>query len=178
MAAKGASSGGTHARRTDTSDPHRSRSRALMILFQADVRGETPTQALDRADGDPEAAAILDDLDPAWGADASAEAPTSRPAAPLDDFTRTLVRGVHGHLDDLDATIGRFARRWSVSRMPVIDRNVLRLATFELMHEDTPPAIVISEALELAKSLSTDKSGRYVNGVLESIRRHREEDPA
>jgi transcription antitermination protein NusB len=90
---------------------------------------------------------------------------------PVDGFTRTLVLGVHDHAADIDELISRYARRWSISRMPVVDRTVLRLATYELLHEPTGAAVVINEAVELAKSLSTDDSGRYVNGVLESIRK-------
>jgi transcription antitermination protein NusB len=90
---------------------------------------------------------------------------------PVDGFTRALVLGVHDHAGEIDELISRYARRWSISRMPVVDRTVLRLATYELLHEPTGAAVVINEAVELAKSLSTDDSGRYVNGVLESIRK-------
>ena len=93
------------------------------------------------------------------------------PPIPVDGFTRTLVAGVEAHRDALDALIQRFARHWAISRMPVVDRTVLRLAAYELVHEDTAPAVVINEAVELVKELSTQDSGRFVNGVLESIRR-------
>ncbi len=106
------------------------------------------------------------------------DAPSSVEVPPLDDFTRTLVRGVVRERASVEALIGRFARRWAISRMPVVDRNVLRLATYELLHESTPPAVVIDQAIRLVKRLSTDDSGRYVNGVLESIRRAIEEDGA
>jgi N utilization substance protein B len=95
----------------------------------------------------------------------------ARNVAPIDGFTRRLVEGVSANRAEIDQTIERFARRWAIHRMPVVDRTVLRLATFELLHEDTSPAVVINEAVDLAKSLSTDDSGRYVNGVLESVRR-------
>jgi transcription antitermination protein NusB len=94
-----------------------------------------------------------------------------RPAG-IDGFTRALVLGVADHQPRIDALIGRFARRWQIHRMPVVDRNVLRLGTYELLHEETSPAVVINEAVNLAKALSTDDSGRYVNGVLEAIRKH------
>jgi transcription antitermination protein NusB len=89
----------------------------------------------------------------------------------VDGFTRALVEGVAGSAAQIDELITRFARRWTINRMPVVDRTVLRLATYELLHEPTAPAVVINEAVELAKSLSTDDSGRYVNGVLDSIRK-------
>jgi transcription antitermination protein NusB len=174
------------AQRHDTRDPRRARSRALKILFQADVRGESPEAALKRLVDDPQGRAMLDDLDDlsdaevvARQAEADAEAGTTdRPAvaAPaLDGFTRQLVLGVSDHRDEVDELIGRFARKWSVGRMPVVDRNVLRLATYEMLHEHTSPAVVINEALELAKALSTEASSRYVNGVLESVRKAIEE---
>ncbi|MGD9754209.1 MAG: transcription antitermination factor NusB [Acidimicrobiia bacterium] len=91
------------------------------------------------------------------------------PLAP-DPFTVAVVRGVAGGRPELDELIVRFARDWRLERMPVLDRTVLRMATFELLHRpDVPTAAVISEAVELAKRFSTDNSGRFVNGVLSSI---------
>ena len=170
-------------RRTDTADPRRARERALKILFQADVRGVPADRTLARLTDDPAARAMLDEADdltseevllapPTGGAAATSSAGRRDQGVPgIDDFTRSLVLGVVEHRDEVDALISRFARRWQISRMPVVDRTVLRLATFELLHESTPPAVVIDEAVGLAKSLSTDDSGRYVNGVLESIRK-------
>jgi len=185
-------------RRTDTRDPRWSRERALKILFQADVRAVEPGQVVAQLDEDVAARAMLDEVedladdqvllppmadepgvevervDAAGERAASVEArrrPTE-PGAPLDGFTRSLVTGVHDHRVEIDTLIARYARRWQISRMPVVDRTVLRLATYELLHESTRPAIVIDQAVTLAKGLSTEDSGRYVNGVLESIRRH------
>lgn len=151
--------------RSDTRNPHRARERALKILFDADLRGDEPVEALERIAGDRQALALLDDLDLEDDQAAGQKVP------PLDDFTRSLVIGVGTHRPDLDAVIEKHAHRWTVRRMAVVDRNILRLATYELTHEDTKPAIVIDEALELAKSLSTADSHRFVNGVLEAIRR-------
>jgi transcription antitermination protein NusB len=174
-------------RRTDTDDPRRSRERALKILFQADLRGLAPDEALAKVAHDTASRAMLDDLDPIDAdevveraraqaavdveAGTTLDGPDRAALAPVDGFTRSLVLGVHDHRDEIDALIVRFARRWAINRMPVVDRTVLRLATYELLHEVTSPAVVINEAVELAKSLSTEDSGRYVNGVLESIRR-------
>lgn len=156
--------------RPGTRHPRRARTRALKVLYQADLRAQDPRRTLDQVDGDLEALALLDDLDPE--SQDESEAPVVRSEAePLDEYTRTLVRGVADNLASLDETIEEFAHRWSVPRMPAVDRNILRLATYELLHEDTPAAIVIDEALELAKDLSTEKSSPYINGVLESIRR-------
>lgn len=87
-----------------------------------------------------------------------------------DPFAEELVRGVDERAAEIDALITRFARGWTIDRMPVIDRAVLRLATFELLAEtQVPVGVVISEAVELAKRYSTDDSGRFVNGVLSAV---------
>lgn len=150
------------SRRSDTRDPRRSRELALKVLFEADIRREDPLEALARVTGDAGELALLD---------RDADSDDAGAGSPLDGFARTLVEGVGTHRPAIDERISAHARRWSIPRMPVVDRNVLRLATYELMHEDTSPAIVISEAVELAKSLSTDDSGRYVNAVLDAIRK-------
>lgn len=101
--------------------------------------------------------------------DAIAEVLASLPVDP-DEFAAQLVVGVGENQDDLDAVIASHARNWDVDRMPALDRAILRLATYELMHRpDVPTAVVISEAVELAKSYSTDDSSRYVNGVLSAV---------
>jgi transcription antitermination protein NusB len=146
-------------RRRDTANPRRARRRALRLLFQADVRDVEVDTLLAAADADPSVRAVLDD-------DVDADSPE-----PLDAFTRSLALGVAAHLDEIDALIAGHARRWRVERMPAVDRVVLRLATYELLHEPTSPAVVIDEAVESAKVLSTADSARYVNGVLEAIRR-------
>jgi len=88
----------------------------------------------------------------------------------VDDLTTEIVTGVATHLDVIDGHIVECANGWTLSRMPVIDRNVLRMAVFELSYSpDVPAAVVINEAVELAKTFSTDDSGRFVNGVLSAI---------
>lgn len=182
------------ARRTDTRDPRRARARALKLLYQADVRGQDPLALLEQVVGDRHAGALLDDLDPDDVAEVEDGLPADHPdadpagprvaaarrreAAPIDNFTRSLVRGVADQRDALDELIERFARRWTVDRMPAVDRNALRLGAYELQHETTSPAVVINEVVELAKALSTDDSGRYVNGVLEAIRKDLAAGPA
>jgi N utilization substance protein B len=87
-----------------------------------------------------------------------------------DELTALLVRGVVDHRDALDAAIAERATGWSLARMPVLDLNVLRLGAFELAERpDVPVAVVIDEAVELAKRFSTDNSGRFVNGVLSAL---------
>src|SRR3954466_7368271 len=87
-----------------------------------------------------------------------------------DPFVVDLVRGVEKHQERIDEVIARFSIDWTLERMPVIDRTLLRVAVYELLERsDVPTGAIISEAVELAKRFSTDESGRFVNGVLGSI---------
>ena len=87
-------------------------------------------------------------------------------------FTRELVEGVVEHRAELDELIRRYADRWVLERMPIVDRNLLRIGIFELLHRpDVPAAAAINEAVELAKLLSTEDSGRFVNGLLGRVAR-------
>jgi N utilization substance protein B len=123
------------------------RRRALDILFEADLLDRPVTEVLDRHRRDREAGAP-------------------------DAYAVELVEGVAGHLDDLDARIAAAAEHWTIERMPLVDRNLLRLAAFELTDRpEVPTAVVLDEAIELAKLLSTADSGRFVNGVLASVAR-------
>jgi transcription antitermination protein NusB len=116
------------------------RERALSLLYEAEAKGISP-------------AAVLDEL----------------PVAP-DPFAAQLVAGVGGCQDRLDDLITRYAVDWAIDRMPVVDRTLLRLAVYELLERpDIPTGAVISEAVELAKTYSTEESGRFVNGVLGSV---------
>ena len=129
----------------------KARKRALDILFQADVRGD-------------ETATIL-----AAEAKRAANEP-SRQASWL--YAREIVDGVIDNQDAIDEQITTFAKDWSLSRMPAVDRAVLRIATWELLYNDqVPAAVAIDEAVELAKEFSTDESGAFVHGVLARIAR-------
>jgi N utilization substance protein B len=89
-----------------------------------------------------------------------------------DPFTVALVEGVGAHEERIDALMAAAAKGWEIERMPVLDRSILRLATYELIAEaDVPVAVVIDEAVELAKQYSTEFSGGFVNGVLSTIAR-------
>jgi N utilization substance protein B len=90
---------------------------------------------------------------------------------PRDDWMLIdgLVRGTRRHLDEIDALIRDVAEHWTLERMATVDRNVLRMAIFELRHTDTPVGVIINEAVELAKQYSTEESGRFVNGMLGKI---------
>jgi N utilization substance protein B len=81
-----------------------------------------------------------------------------------------LLRGVLAHLDELDREIDAVSEHWRVPRMPVVDRAILRLGLYELRYEpETPPAVVVAEAVRLAKLFSTERSGAFVNGVLAAL---------
>ena len=134
------------ARRTQVArgDDERSeaRERALSLLYEAEAKG------LPAAD-------VLGAL--------------PIPADPLADL---LVRGVDAGRERIDELIGRHAKGWTMARMAQVDRTVLRIATFELLERpEVPVAVVLDEAVELAKRFSTDDSGRFVNGVLAAISR-------
>ena len=125
------------------------RERALSLLYEAQAKGLSP-------------AAVLADL-----------------PAPPDAFAADLVAGVGEAEAEIDDVIGRHAVDWTVDRMPVIDRTVLRIAVFELLHRpEIPTGAIISEAVELAKAYSTEESGKFVNGVLGSVATAVRERPA
>ena len=87
-----------------------------------------------------------------------------------DQVTALIVRGVADLATEIDQLIIKHADGWTIERMPSLDRNILRMATFELLKRvDIPKAVILDEAVELAKTFSTDDSGRYVNGVLSAI---------
>lgn len=87
--------------------------------------------------------------------------------APLSEFTVTLVEGVVEHWTDLNEAITTYAHGWTLDRMPAVDRAILRLGAYELLYaDDVPEPVAISEAVALAKELSTDESPKFVNGVL------------
>lgn len=89
---------------------------------------------------------------------------------PRDRFMEELVRGAMARREEIDEEIGRSSEHWRLDRMPSVDRNILRLATFELLDAKLPNAVVIDEALELARRFSGNESVGFVNGVLDSIK--------
>jgi N utilization substance protein B len=89
---------------------------------------------------------------------------------PVHPYTVQLVEGVVANAERIDGLIAEHAKGWTLERMPAIDRNLLRIATFEITDvDDVPPAVAIAEAVELAKELSTDDSAGFINGVLSAI---------
>lgn len=123
------------------------RQRALELLYQADLLEQPIATVLARELNDPQ-----------------------RPRP--DGYTIELVSGVDRRREEVDGRIEAAAERWTLDRMPLVDRNLLRLATYELLASgDVPTAVVLDEAIELAKRLSTEDSSRFVNGVLGRIAR-------
>lgn len=86
-------------------------------------------------------------------------------------FAEDLLAGVRRNRRDLDERLQTVTENWALDRMAAVDRNVLRLGAYELLHTDTPPSVVIDEAVELAKSFGTENSGAFVNGILDSLLR-------
>lgn len=86
-------------------------------------------------------------------------------------FFMELVQGVMGAMDRIDPLLETYSRNWKVSRMPVVDRNIMRMAAFELLERpDIPPSVTINEAVDIAKKFSTRESGAFVNGILDRLR--------
>jgi N utilization substance protein B len=86
-------------------------------------------------------------------------------------YLTKLVSGVTDHLEELDAFIVRYSEHWRLSRMTIVDRNLLRLAVYELLYQpDIPPKVVINEAVEMAKRFGSEASGGFVNGILDQVR--------
>ena len=136
---------------------------ALDVLYEAEIRDVLPREAFDlRKEG----GWVLPTADDEASPEEAALEPTEEALA----YARRLTEGVEDHHADIDELISRYADRWAIERMPVVDRNVVRIALFELLWgDDVPVAVAINEAVELAKSFSTDDSGRFVNGLLGRI---------
>ena len=127
----------------------KARKRALDILFASELRSEDPVVALERA------------IEAGEG--------------PTNDYTSTLVRGVVEHLERIDEVLTTYSKGWTLSRMPAVDRNVLRIGVFELLwgDDDVPDTVAVSEALHLVQDLSTDDSPAFVNGLLGAVMKDR-----
>src|SRR2546423_180739 len=94
---------------------------------------------------------------------------------PAREFATRLVTGTLSHLTELDERIRSRAEHWRISRMAVVDRNILRLAVYEFLHEPTPRTVAINEALEIARRFSTYEATQFINGILDAIKRDLDE---
>lgn len=129
---------------------HQARKRAVDLLFEAEARGLT---AADVAEG---RAALAEE--------------SESDVAQLNPYTVTVARGVSEHAAHIDDLISAHLQGWTLERLPAVDRAVLRVAVWELLHaDDVPEPVAVDEAVELAKQLSTDDSPGFVNGVLGQI---------
>jgi N utilization substance protein B len=143
--------------RVDPAARHRAREAALQMLYQSEVGRAGPQETIFTF----------------W--------PAKDPAGDMDDdlraFANTLVKETLARQAEIDELLASHARNWRVERMAVIDRMVLRLAVCELMTQpDTPPKVVINEALELARTFSGDEAVPFVNGVLDAVRKEVEKE--
>jgi transcription antitermination protein NusB len=119
----------------------KARKRALDILYEAEMRRESPLILLDERAG--------------------------QVSPPISPYAAELIRGVHAHRDAIDELLGAHSQGWALDRMPAVDRNILRIGTYELLWcADVPDPVAISEAVLLAGDLSTDSSPAFVNGLL------------
>ena len=129
----------------------RARECALQMLFQIDMAGGAPA-----------------DVFPHFWRDHEAE-------TEVREFAQSLVEGVVADLPRLDAIIASCAEHWRVERMAVVDRNILRMAVYELTRDpDTPPVVVLDEAIEVGKKYGSEQSGAFINGILDAVRRRTE----
>lgn len=137
------------ADRKGESGRHHARKRAVDLLFEAEARGLTPAQA----------------------ADARVELATANPeVAQPNSYTVTVAHGVSGDLAHIDELISSHLQGWTLERLPAVDRAILRVAVWEMLHaDDVPEPVAVDEAVELAKELSTDESPGFVNGVLGQV---------
>ena len=127
----------------------KARKRALDVLFASELRSEDPVVALDRAVAEGE--------------------------GPTNEYTGFLVRGVTEHRERIDELLSTYAEGWTLTRMPAVDRNVLRIGAFEVLWvDDVPDPVAITEAVALVRDLSTDDSPGFVNGVLGALLRNKE----
>jgi N utilization substance protein B len=148
------------------------RERAVQFLFQHDLNPpEDLGRALDEFWDGQQAAAIADEKGAAhWGQQVELPPPTADEAE-TRLFADPLIRGVLQHRDSLDEKIKSHAKNWEFHRIAAVDRNIMRLALYEMLYrEDIPPVVSINEAVDIAKKFSTQDSGKFVNGILDKIR--------
>lgn len=132
---------------------HRSRQRALQVLFLWDLRKQG-----------------IDDAISSFYETLGSEEDEPQRTSP-DEFMETLVRGASLKSEEIDRRISEKSDHWRLERMPAVDRNILRLAVFEMTDVATPAPVVIDEALELARQFSGDESVSFINGVLDAVHR-------
>jgi N utilization substance protein B len=127
----------------------KAREHALQILFQLDIKKEKPSAVV---------------LKRFWAEQQADDE--------VKDFAEEIVKGTYKHLAEINKLIRQCAKNWSLDRMAIVDRNVLRMAVYEVLYRmDIPSSVTINEAIEIAKKYGTDESGAFVNGILDSVAR-------
>jgi N utilization substance protein B len=148
------------------------RERAVQFLFQHDLNPpDKLDEALDQFWDSQRAPAIAEEKGPASWGQKNELPPASADELATREFADGLIRGVVEHRPELDQRITQFAQNWDLKRMAVVDRNILRLAIYEMyFRQDIPPVVSINEAVDIAKKFSTADSGKFVNGILDRIK--------
>jgi N utilization substance protein B len=148
------------------------RERAVQFLFQHDLNeSENLDEALGHFWESQRAVVLAQEKGKAtWGEKMELPPPTTEETA-LRLFAEPLIRGVLEHRQTVDEAIKKYAKNWDFHRIATVDRNILRLAIYEMMfREDIPPVVSINEAVDIAKRFSTDDSGKFVNGILDRVK--------
>jgi transcription antitermination protein NusB len=126
----------------------KARKRALDVLYAAELRAEDPVASLEQAVADGH--------------------------GPPNDYTQVLVRGVVAEQAEIDALLSTYSHGWTLDRMPAVDRNVLRIGAWEILYaDDVPDVVAVTEAMSLVGQLSTDDSPAFVNGILDTVKKHK-----
>ena len=149
------------------------RERAVQFLFQYDLN---PPEDLDEALAQfwesQRAAAIAEDKGKATWGEKPELPPLNADELATQAFAEPLIRGALEHRDESDELIRKYCKNWDLPRIAAVDRNILRLAIYEMLHrDDIPPVVSINEAVDIAKKFSTQESGRFVNGILDSVKK-------
>jgi N utilization substance protein B len=148
------------------------RERAVQFLFQHDLNPpENLEESLAQFWESQRWAAIAEEKGPArWGQVADLPPPTADELA-MREFAEPLIRGVLGQREAVDEQIKKYTQNWDLHRMAAVDRNILRLAIYEMLfRDDIPPVVSINEAVDIAKKFSTEDSGKFVNGILDRVK--------
>lgn len=148
------------------------REKAVQFLFQHDLNPpENLNLALQQFWDSQRHASVMVEKGPAtWGQTPELPPPTTEEVA-LREFAEPLVRGTLEYRDKIDELLQKYAQNWELSRMAVVDRNILRLAIYEMLYrDDIPPVVSINEAVDIAKRFSTHESGKFVNGILDKVK--------
>jgi len=148
------------------------RERAVQFLFQHDLNPvEDLPATLEHFWESQRAAAIAEEREAAtWGQPVAVPPPSPEDLA-IREFADPLIRGTLEHRDQADEVIKKHAKNWELHRMAAVDRNILRLAIYEMLYrDDIPPVVSINEAVDIAKKFSTQDSGKFVNGILDKVK--------